>query len=262
MKKVYIIAVASLLLGGCNSNENSGEENGEEANGEPVELSIMAAASLTDAVNEIQELYQEEENVEFLTNYGSSGQLRQQIMQGAPADLFLSASLSDMEELDSDGAVAESTDLLQNQLTLIATPDAADALNEWGDLPEADLQGIAMGEPEAVPAGSYALEALQNLDMWDSVEDNIINGSDVRQVLTYVETGNTDAGLVYQTDALTSDDIEVVDNAPEESHEPILYPIGLLTETDEEQAARDFYEFLQTEEALDIFEAYGFEGVE
>ncbi|WP_054703871.1 molybdate ABC transporter substrate-binding protein [Bacillus sp. JCM 19041] len=250
MKKIgYSVIVTCLLLSGC----------GTTAEDETPEIMVMAAASLTDALDEIKALYEEKEDVELVINHGSSGQLREQITRGAPADLFLSASLSDMERLGEEDEVYESANLLLNQLVFIATPEAAEDLNEWNDLLSEGIQGIAMGNPESVPAGKYALQAFESLDIWEEIEANTRYGSDVRQVLTYVETGNTDAGLVYETDALTSgDEIVIVDHAPEDTHDPIVYPIGLLEDAAENAAAAEFYQWLQTDEPLEIFESYGF----
>ncbi|MDQ0208724.1 molybdate ABC transporter substrate-binding protein [Alkalicoccobacillus murimartini] len=248
MKKWVGLILLSTALTGCGS---SGDE--------PEEIHVMAAASLTDALGEIQSLYEEEENVKLIINYGSSGKLREQITQGAPADLFLSASISDMEVLEEEGDVSESVNLLMNQLVFISTPEVADSLSEWDDLLDKEIQGIAMGQPESVPAGRYSLQAFESLEMWDDLKDNVIYGSDVRQVLTYVETGNTDVGIVYQTDALSSDKVEMIASAPEGSHDPIHYPIGLLESASDKDAAVEFYQYLQTEEPIHMFETYGFE---
>ncbi|EZH65596.1 hypothetical protein DH09_14935 [Bacillaceae bacterium JMAK1] len=241
---------AILLLAGCGEASDVDEESPE--------IFIMAAASMTDAVNDLQDLYKESHDVGFVVNYGSSGQLRQQIVQGAPADLFLSASLSDVERLDEEIDIRASVELLENQLTLISTPDVESQLDDWSSLADADLQNIAIGQPDTVPAGQYTLEALENERLWSTVEPNAVYGSDVRQVLTYVETGNADAGFVYHTDALTSEDIVIIDHAPEGSHSPIVYPIAQLTD---EEAAQEFFDWLQSDEAIAVFEDYGFQGV-
>lgn len=218
----------------------------------------MAAASLTDALEEMKPVYEEEHNVKLVINYGSSGKLREQITQGAPADLFLSASSSDMDQLIEKSEVDKSSNLLMNRLVLIATPEVADGLQEVNDLTNDQLQKISIGQPESVPAGRYSKQALESLGLWDELEDRLIYGSDVRQVLTYVETGNADAGLVYETDAKTSSSIEFIEIIPEDTHDPIQYPIGLLKEAASQDMAVEFYEYLQTEEALNVFESYGF----
>lgn len=252
---IILFSLTAAALTGCSAGtDTSGSEENET---EQTDISIMAAASLTDALEELKSTYEEQNNIELMINYGSSGQLRQQISQGAPADVFLSADTADMELLEKDEIVSSSTDLLQNQLTLVASPAAADNLHSWEDITREHLQGVSIGEPDTVPAGRYAKQSLEALDLWEDVEANLIYGSDVRQVLTYVETGNVDAGIVYQTDALTSEQIEIIGNAPEASHDPVTYPIGLIHEADEE--AQDFYQWLQEDESLDVFESYGFE---
>lgn len=251
---IVLFPLTAAALAGCSPGIDSPGSGQSEA--ERADISIMAAASLTDALEELKLTYEEQENVELIINYGSSGQLRQQISQGAPADIFLSADISDMELLEQDESVSESIDLLQNQLTLVASPSAAEELHAWEDITREALQGVSIGEPDTVPAGRYARQSLENLNLWEEVEANLIYGSDVRQVLTYVETGNVDAGIVYQTDALTSEQINIIDHAPEDSHDPITYPFGLLNEADGE--AQDFYYWLQEDESLDVFESYGF----
>ncbi|GAJ99620.1 molybdate ABC transporter substrate-binding protein [Geomicrobium sp. JCM 19055] len=220
----------NILLTGCEEASDVDEENPE--------IFIMAAASMTDAVNDLQDLYKESHDVEFVVNYGSSGQLRQQIVQGAPADLFLSASLGDVERLEEEIDIRASVELVENQLTLISTPGVEAQLDDWSSLADAELQNIAIGQPDTVPAGQYTMEALENEGLWSAVEPSAVYGSDVRQVLTYVETGNADAGFVYHTDALTSEDVVIIDHAPEGSHSPIVYPIAQLTD---EEAAQDFF---------------------
>ncbi|MCM2677529.1 molybdate ABC transporter substrate-binding protein [Alkalicoccobacillus plakortidis] len=121
------------------------------------------------------------------------------------------------------------------------------------------FKGLRWGSLKVCQAGRYSLQALESLEMWDEVKDNVVYGSDVRQVLTYVETGNTDVGLVYQTDALSSNEIEIIDSAPEGSHDPIHYPIALLEAASDNMAANQFYQYLQTEEPVGIFESYGFD---
>lgn len=248
MKKWAGLIGMSVLLSAC----------GSQTSDEATEIHVMAAASLTDALGDIQEQYEQENNVKLVINYGSSGKLREQIMQGAPADVFLSASLEDMEKLDAEGEVSQSANVLANQLVMVATPEASERLSSWSNLTSGEIQGIGMGQPDSVPAGRYSLEALENLGMWEDVEDHVIYGTDVRQVLTYVETGNTDVGLVYQTDALSSDEVEIIDVAPEGSHEPIIYPVGLLSSAADDDAADSLYQYLQSEDALAVFETYGF----
>ncbi|WYP27262.1 molybdate ABC transporter substrate-binding protein [Alkalihalobacillus sp. FSL W8-0930] len=249
MKKTMGALVLTMMLAGCGANADSPQSE---------EIHVMAAASLTDALEEMKPTYEEEHHVKLVINYGSSGKLREQITQGAPADLFLSASATDMNQLMENDEIEESSNLLMNRLVLIATPEVTDSLQDVQDLSNEQLKKISIGQPESVPAGRYSKQALESLSLWDEVEDRLIYGSDVRQVLTYVETGNADAGLVYETNARTSSSVELIDIIPEDTHDPIHYPIGLLKEAANKEPAVDFYDYLQTEEALNVFESYGF----
>lgn len=160
-----------------------------------------------------------------------------------------------MEQIEEE--LIESTPLLENQLVLIAVPELADEVQGLDQLVAVDYRHLAIGQPETVPAGRYAKQVLENEDLWDELEERIIYGKDVRQVLTYVETGNADVGLVYATDARNSgDQIVEITTVPAGSHDPIIYPLGLLEASEE---AEHFYQWLQQEEALTVFEQYGFQ---
>ncbi|RQW19049.1 molybdate ABC transporter substrate-binding protein [Bacillus sp. C1-1] len=244
MKKGLLVTAIGIILAGCSSNETE-------------EVMIMAAASLNDAVDELIESYEQNHDVHIKVNYGSSGQLRQQILQGAPADLFLSASIADMEEVVDVEGVESSTTLIENTLVLIAAPEIAPSLTSWADLTTATYQGLAIGETETVPAGRYGKQALESMGIFADIEDKLIVGKDVRQVLTYVQTGNADVGIVYETDArVAGDAVTIVAEAPANSHDSIHYPIGLLTTND---SAAVLYEWLQQDEAIATFESYGFQ---
>ncbi|PAF14874.1 molybdate ABC transporter substrate-binding protein [Shouchella clausii] len=243
-------ALLFMFLAGCTPSGTSPETDDG--------IHVMAAASLTDALTKLESMYEEQTGETLVINYGSSGKLRQQINEGAPADVFLSASVADMEQVANAGHLVDSVNLLENKLVLVAAPEVADSLSEWDDLTSAHLRSLAIGQTETVPAGQYAKQSLETLGMWAQLEESLIYGSDVRQVLTYVETGNADAGLVYQTDAETSEQVTIVAEAPEHSHEPIYYPVGLIND---DEKARHFYEWLQTDEALAVFEDFGFSGV-
>lgn len=249
MKKTMGALLLTMMLAGCGANADTPQSE---------EIHVMAAASLTDALEEMKPTYEEEHNVKLMINYGSSGKLREQITQGAPADLFLSASATDMNQLIENDEMEESSNLLMNRLVLIATPEVVDTVQDVKDLTNDQLQKVSIGQPESVPAGRYSKQALESLGLWDELADRFIYGSDVRQVLTYVETGNADAGLVYETDAMTSSSVELISTIPEETHDPIQYPIGLLKEAASQETVVDFYDYLQTEEALNVFESYGF----
>lgn len=253
----YIIVglTISLFLSACNSNSDNEEAETSDVSGT---ITVSAAASLTDALQEVAELYNEENpDVQVDFNFGGSGALQQQISQGAPADMFFSASQSDFDTLVDASLIDEenSNQLLKNELVLVV-PNDGSSVTSFDDLTSAE--NIAVGTPESVPAGEYAMETFDSMGITKDIENKLVYAEDVRAVLTYVERGEVDAGLVYRTDAMTSDKVEIVDAAAQDTHTPIEYPVGLINDSDNQGAAKAFYDFLQTEDALAIFEEYGF----
>lgn len=242
---------ALMILSAC-GNDETGDT------GETVTLTVSAAASLTDALQEAADVfYEEHPDIEVDFNFGGSGALQQQISQGAPADMFFSASESDFDVLIENGKISEgnTVNLLKNELVLV-TPADNQTITSFDNITEASQ--IAVGTPESVPAGKYAVETFESMNISKEIEPLLVYAEDVRAVLTYVERGEVDAGLVYRTDALTSDLVEIADTAPEAAHEPVVYPVGMINGSKNDEAAETFYEFLQSEEALAIFEDYGF----
>lgn len=224
-----------------------------------ITLTVSAAASVTDGVKETEAAYkQSHANVEFINNFGSSGMLATQIDQGAPADIFLSAASKPMDDLESKGLTAAGTrrNLLRNTLVLI-TPIGS-SLRDFQGLTDNSIHVIALGDPGSVPAGQYGRQTLVSLHLFEKLNAKVVLAKDVRQVLTYVETGNADAGLVYATDALTSTKARVVATAPETSHEPIIYPVAVVKGSHSEEAARKFIEYLASPAAQAIFQKHGF----
>ncbi|MFJ5757547.1 molybdate ABC transporter substrate-binding protein [Neobacillus sp. NPDC093182] len=228
---------------------------------EPVELTISAAASLNEALIEIKENFENENpQMKILYNIGGSGALKQQILQGAPVDLFLSAAHDPFNELTQKGLIDKKTqvDLLRNQLVLVTNKDNPASINGFSDLKSNQINKIAIGIPESVPAGKYAKQTLENLGLWDTLEPIVIQTKDVRQALTYVETGNVDAGIVYMTDAYVSDKVKVVAAADEQTHDAIIYPAGIIKSSANKHEAESFLSYLQGKTAKTIFEKYGF----
>lgn len=225
---------------------------------EAVEVNISAAASMTDALMEIQTEYATVSDAVLQFNFAGSGALQKQIEEGAPCDLFISASKANMDELEEAGLIEADSrkDLLGNTLTLIVSAEKADAIEGYETL--AAVDSIAIGAPESVPAGKYAKQALESLDIWDQIQDKIVFAKDVKQVLEYVDTGNVDCGIVYRTDALMMETGVTAAELPEDSHDPIVYPAALIKDSVQGEAASGFYQFLQTDFAKGIFEKYGF----
>lgn len=226
-----------------------------------VELTVSAAASLTDALKEVQSTYEaKNKNIKLNFNFGASGALQQQIEQGAPVDLFLSAATKNMKALiDKQWIDADKQhNLLRNELVVVVPNSGKEVIDNETDLVKAEVLKVAIGIPESVPAGNYAKEALKNVKLWDGLQSKLVQAKDVRQVLQYVETGNADAGFVYKTDALTSNKIKVAFAVNPATYTPVEYPIGIVKATKHKKETEALYEFLQSQEALDVFVKYGF----
>jgi molybdate transport system substrate-binding protein len=255
MKKLFLVGLAVVILGlsACSTKESPQTK--------PAELTISAAASLNEALIEIKENFENEnKNIKILYNIGGSGALKQQILQGAPVDLFLSASHDQFTELIQEGLIDEQKqiDLLGNQLVLITNKENPAQLNGFSDLSNRQVKKIAIGIPESVPAGKYAKQTLQNTGIWEQIQPIVIQTKDVRQVLTYVETGNVDAGIVYMTDVKVSDKVHVVAVAGDQTHDSIIYPAGIINTTSHKKEAEIFLAYLKSKTAKTIFEKFGF----
>jgi molybdate transport system substrate-binding protein len=252
LKNLYImtLVVLTLLVSGC---EDGGDSNQKE-------LTISAAASLREALEEAGQIYMDENpDIKIIFNFGGSGSLQQQITHGAPVDLFISASQDKYHQLTSKNLIDRnnSVKLLGNELVLIS-PKGTQGTESLDDLLRPDIKRIAIGTPETVPAGQYAKQALVSTGLWSQLEHKIINTKDVRQVLAYVETGNVDAGFVYKTDAMISDKIEVAKIVQQNSHDSIIYPAGVVASSKNHKEAITFLNFLKDKKAMDIFKKYGF----
>jgi len=225
------------------------------------DVTVSAAISLKDALDDIKGAYASQApGVSLAMNYGASGTLQLQIEQGAPVDVFVSAAPKQMDTLESKGLLLEGTrkDLLGNGIVLILPADSTLGLSTFQDLLKPEVKKVALGEPVAVPAGQYAQEVLTHYGIYDQVNAKAVLAKDVRQVLTYVETDNVDAGVVYTTDALSTNKVKIVATAPPESHEPVIYPVAVVKATKDAAAAKAFENFLSGPQARAIFEKYGF----
>jgi molybdate transport system substrate-binding protein len=223
-------------------------------------VTVSAAISLKDALDEIGYMYERQHaGARILFNYGSSGTLQHQIEQGAPVDIFFSAAEKQMDALESGGLLVAGTRrvLVTNKLVLIE-PASSSRLKNFQDLMRPEAKIIALGEPGSVPAGMYARQALEHLGLLTAVEKKAVYAKDVRAVLTYVETENADAGIVYLTDARGSTKVRVVAAAPEETHDRIVYPAAILKNSKDANAASAFLQFLESADARAVFEKYGF----
>lgn len=255
MRKYLFVILFITLLVGCDSNNHQSTSVKEEP------IIISAAASLTDVLNEMKEKYEGTENVEIVFNFAGSGTLARQIEQGAPADIFISADEKWMDILAEKRSVDHETFrvLASNQLVGVQGNEQMDLeftdINQLGD---GQIEQIAIGHPESVPAGQYAQEAFKKLDVWQQIESKLILAKDVRQVLTYVETGNADVGIVYKSDALLSDNVQVVFEIDPKLHNEIVYSGVALQDRKNKEQALQFLNFLLAEENEEIWSNYGF----
>lgn len=252
MKRCIIVVFITtlFLMKGCSAAESN----------ESIQLHISAAISLTDALKEIKQLYEENNNVNLTFNFAGSGTLAQQIEQGAPIDVFISASEDWMDRLDEKSLLISATrkNITSNRLVLIGHADTSLALDSFHGLTQDAISNIAIGNPESVPAGKYAKEALKTFGIWDDLQDKFVYAKDVRQVLAYVESGDADLGFVYESDCLAFENIAILTTAPSDLHDSIIYPGAVIRETKYEQEAKKFLDFLSTEKAQNILYKHGF----
>lgn len=255
LKFLSTLCCLSLLLTGCSSSTKKEDKT--------IELNISAAASLKEAMADLEAAYTSKNpEVSFVINYGSSGSLQQQIEQGAPCDLFISAGEKQMTALEEEGLLLDGTnkDLVKNSLVLVTSNDSE--ISSIDSLNSDAVSKIALGEPSRVPAGKYADETLTSLAIKDSLNNKLVFAKDVKEVLAWTASGNADAGFVYLSDALSSDGVKIVETISEEYHSPITYPVAIIKDSDDIDAAKAFEDFLFTDEAQEIFEKYGYKSVE
>jgi len=224
------------------------------------ELTVHAAASLTDAMKEIGAAYEKESGDTLQFNFGASNMLERQIEQGAPADLFVSADEAKMDALETKGLLLSGTrrSLLSNLLVIIVANDAGNLPTSASDLTKPEYKKIALAEPQTVPAGIYAREYLQKLKLWDAVKDKIVPTESVRAALAAVESGNVEAGVVYKTDALISKKVKVALQISAAEGPKISYPVAILKSSKQPERARKLEEYFAGPEARTIFEKFGF----
>jgi molybdate transport system substrate-binding protein len=224
-------------------------------------LLVAAAASLQTALQEITLLYaQVNPNQTINYNFAASGVLQQQIEQGAPVDVFISAAAKQITALEEKRLLESGTqkNLLTNQLVLIVPKQTSVSLADFKQLVQPEVKRISVGEPRSVPAGQYATEVLKNLGILEQVQPKFVLGNNVKSVLTAVETGDVDAGIVYITDAKGSDKVTIAATADEKLHAPIVYPIAVLKASQSIDRSKRYVEFLQSNSAKTVFERYGF----
>lgn len=263
----------SLLLSACGGTAASSQASSapassaaasSEASGESVQLTVFAAASLTETLNEIAEQYKTvAPNVELIFNFDSSGTLKTQIEEGADCDLFLSAAQKQMNALEEENLINTDTrvDLLENKVVL-AVPEGNPAdIQSFEDIGTDKCKLVALGNDD-VPVGSYSIEILTNLGILDELEsgNKITYGSNVKEVTTQVKEAAADCGIVYATDAYSAG-LETVDEATADECRQVIYPAALTASTAHAEEAQAFLDYLTTDDAAAIFESVGFDMV-
>jgi molybdate transport system substrate-binding protein len=224
------------------------------------EIHLFAAASLSESLTEIGQLYQAESTDKVILNLAASSTLARQIEAGAPADIFFSADERNMDRLSKSGRVIPETrrDLLSNSLVLVVAARGGPEIQSVSDLARPGIRRVALGDPEVVPIGLYARQYLEKQGIWEAVKKKIVPMENVRAALAAVESGDADASIVYKTDALISRKVKVVLEVPLAEGPPISYPIALVKGATAAEPARKFLMFLCTEEAGRIFQKHGF----
>ena len=224
------------------------------------EILVSAAASLTEVLKEISSDYQSKSQHTVKFNFGPSSGLARQIDEGAPADMFFSADLPQMEKLDKSGRLEPGTrkNLVSNQLVIIVPADSKLSFSSPQDLLKSDVKRIALAEPSSVPVGVYSKKYLTDEGLWNKVEAKVVPVQDVRATVASVESANVEAGFVYKTDAAVSKKVKIVYEVPIEKGPKITYPVAVVKESKRKNAARDFMNYVQSPSAKDAFKKYGF----
>jgi len=228
---------------------------------EPPALTVFGAASLTNALQEVGDGFTRETSIPIKFSFAASSALARQIESGAPADVFVSADEDWMDYLQTRQLIkaASRRDLLGNRLVLIAPADSRVQLKISPGFALAAALGkerLVTGDPDAVPVGRYAREALTKLEVWNSVADRLVRADSVRSALAFVDRGEAALGIVYETDALIDPGVRIVDVFPEATHAPIAYPAALTTGANANAAK--FLEYLRSPAAAIVFRHYGF----
>lgn len=248
---LVITILLILILASCTKSEAD----------EKTEILVAAASSVMPALTKIATEFEKTNTAIKITfTFGSSGKLAQQIKSGAPIDVFISASSSDMDMLEEERKIESDTriDITSNTLVVIRQKNADNSLNNEGNPFMFEINHFGIGNPNTVPAGVYAKEALTKLGEWETLEPKFVYGKDVRQVLTFVETGNAEMGIVFTSDAQSSSKVEVISEIDPTLHSSAVYPGAVVTATKQPKVASAFLDYMKTPEVQKILVDYGF----
>lgn len=223
------------------------------------ELFVHAAASLTDAIQEIARNFENKTGAQVVLNLGASNILARQIQEGAPADVFFSADETKMDALQKSNLIDPATrkSLLSNTLVIVVPLESTLRFQSALDLGKVE-GSIVLADPEVVPAGIYAKQYLTKIGIWQGILARIVPAENVKAALAAIESGNGDAGIVYKTDAKISKKVKIVFEVPRKEGPKISYPVAVVRETSKRILALAFLTYLESEEAIKIFRKYGF----
>jgi molybdate transport system substrate-binding protein len=224
------------------------------------ELTVFAAASLTDALKQIGANYEKQSDDKVVFNFGASSLLARQIQEGAPADIFFSADEAKMDQLDKKDLVMKETrkSRLSNSLVIVTAADSEIKINSPADLADPKIKRIALADPKAVPAGVYSKAFLEKENLWSAVEPKVVPTDNVRAALAAVESGNIEVGMVFKTDAAISKKVKVAYEVPAKDSPKISYPMAVVKNSRSVESAKKFLEYLDSDDAAKVFTQYGF----
>ncbi|HEV8714694.1 MAG TPA: molybdate ABC transporter substrate-binding protein [Candidatus Binatia bacterium] len=229
-----------------------------QSNPQRVSLTISAAADLALAFQELGALFEKETGINPVFNFGSTGQLAQQIEQGAPVDLFAAANIDFVNELEKQGLILPDTKALyaRGRITLWTRSDSSHHIDRIEDLVRPEVKQVAIANPEHAPYGIAAREAMQSVEIWEKVQPKLVFGENVRQTLLYAETGNVDVAIVALSLSVQGQGRWVL--VPQELHKPIDQALAVIKGTRHEQEARRFAAFINGPEGRPVMRKYGF----
>jgi len=231
-----------------------------------MEITVSAAISLKNVFEEIGKTFEKKlPGAKIRFNFGASGDLARQIEAGAPADVFASAAQKDMDDICQKGLITSGTrmNFSRNSVVLVKPSLSQIRMELFEDLRKSEVKKIVIGNPKSVPAGRYAEEVLKYLKLREAVRDKLVFAEHVRQALDYVARNEVDAAIVYSTDAMIRPkEVRIVTKAPDRSHQPIVYPIGIVKESKNQPLAKEFIALVLSPVGKNLIKKYGFETVE
>ena len=230
-----------------------------------LEVTISAAINLKNAFEEIGKTMEEKHpRTKIRFNFGASGDLARQIEMGAPVDVFASAAQKEMDDVDQKGLIVSGTrmNFAGNSMVLVKSGVSRIRMELFEDLLKEEVKKIVIGNPKSVPAGRYAEEVLKHLNLWEVVKEKLVFAEHVRQALDYISRNEVDAAIVYSTDAMIRPkEVRIVTKAPDKSHQPIVYPIGIVKGSKNQSLAKEFIALVLSPEGKNLLGKYGFETV-